>query len=67
MIGVTPREWVGAFYFVVGVAVVAIFGFRLFTALISLSIILMVMIANKACASDEFSYWKGMQVVASLN
>jgi hypothetical protein len=67
MIGVTPREWVGAFYFVVAVAVVAIFGLRPLTALIGLSIVLLAMIATRACSSDEYSYWKGMQVVASFN
>jgi hypothetical protein len=67
VIGVTPREWVGALYFVVGVAVIAIFGFRPLTVLISLAIVLMAMIASRACASGEYSYWKGLQVVASLN
>jgi hypothetical protein len=36
-------------------------------ALIGLSIVLMAMIASTACSAGEVSYWKGMQLVASLN
>jgi hypothetical protein len=67
MIGVSPREWVGAFYFVVGVVILAIFGLRPLTALLILSIVLMTMIAGRACSLAEFSYWEGLRVIASIN
>jgi hypothetical protein len=67
MTGVTAREWVASFYLVVGIAIVAVLGFRLVTSLALLAIVLMTMVASRACSFPDYGYWKGMQLVASIN
>jgi hypothetical protein len=67
MIGVTPREWVAAFYLVVGIVIFATLGLRPVTALVILSIVLMTMIANRACSFADSAYWKGLLLIASIN
>ena len=67
MIGVTAREWVAVFYVVLGIAIVATLGLRPLTVLVILSIVLMTLIASKACSVGNYGYWKGLQLIASLN
>jgi hypothetical protein len=67
MIGVTPRDWVAAFYVVVGIVVVATLGLRPLTALVNLSVVLMTVIANRACSSADREYWRGLKLIASIN
>jgi hypothetical protein len=67
MIGVTPRDWVAAFYLVAGIVVVATLGLRPLTALVILSIVLMTVIANRACSSTNREYWRGLKIIASIN
>jgi len=67
MIGVTPREWVAAFYFVVGIAIVATIGLRPLAALMILSFLLMTLLANRACSFGEYGYWRGLRLAASIN
>jgi hypothetical protein len=67
VIGVTPREWVGAFYVVVGIALVATLGIHPVTALVFSLILLFTLFASRACSHADYSYWKGLQLVASIN
>jgi hypothetical protein len=67
VLGVTPREWVAAFYLIVGIAVVAALGFRPIAALIILAFAVMTWVASQACSTDKYSYWTGVRLVASIN
>ena len=67
MLGVTPREWVVAYYVVVAIAVVAILGLRPLAALVIVSIAGMTLVASRACSAPDYSYWKGLRLIASIN
>jgi hypothetical protein len=67
MISVTPREWVAAFYLILGIVVVAIFGVQPLTALVILLIVLLTMLANRACSIPQYTYWQGLRLVATIN
>ena len=67
MLGVTPREWVAAFYLIVGIVLVAILGLRPLTALVILSIAVMTLLASRACSTGDYTYWTGMRLIASIN
>jgi glucan phosphoethanolaminetransferase (alkaline phosphatase superfamily) len=67
MIGVTPREWVAAFYVVVGIVVVALLGFRPLTGLVILAIAAMTYLASRACVTGNYTYWRSLMLVASIN
>jgi hypothetical protein len=66
-VSVTSREWVAAFYAILGIALVAIFGFHAITILIALVFVVLTMLAYRACSSGQFTYWKGLRLVASIN
>jgi hypothetical protein len=67
MIGVTPREWVAAFYVIVAIAIVAILGLRPQAALVIVSVAAITLVASRACSAPDYSYWKGLRLVASIN
>jgi hypothetical protein len=67
MLGVTSREWVAAFYLIVGVALIAALGLQPVTALVILSITVITWVASRACRTEKYSYWTGMMLVASIN
>ena len=67
VLGVTSREWVAAFYLIVGIAAVAGLGFRPLTVLVILPIAALTWVASRACSNDSYSYWTGMRLVASIN
>jgi hypothetical protein len=67
MLGVTPREWVAAFYVIVAIAIVAILGLRPVAALVLVSMAAMTLIASRACSGPDFNYWNGLRLVASIN
>jgi hypothetical protein len=67
MLGVTPREWVAAFYVIVAIVIVAILGFHPLAALVIVSMATMTLVASRACSAPDYSYWKGMRLVASIN
>jgi hypothetical protein len=66
-ISATSREWVAAFYLILGIVVVSTLGVHPLTALVILLIVLLTMLANRACSVPRFSYWKGLRLVASIN
>jgi len=67
MVGVTPREWVAAFYVVVAIAIVAILGLRPLAALVIVSMAALTLVASRACSTPDYSYWKGLSLIASIN
>jgi hypothetical protein len=67
MLGVTPREWVAAFYVIVAIAVVAIVGLRPLAALVIVSMAALTLVASRACFAPDYSYWKGLGLIASIN
>jgi hypothetical protein len=67
MVGVTPREWVAAYYLMVAIAIVAIVGLRPLAAAFIVSIAALTMAASRACSAPDYSYWKGMRLIASIN
>lgn len=67
MLGVTPREWVGAFYLILAIAIVAIVGLHPLAAAIIVSMAALTLVASRACSAPNYSYWKGLSLVASIN
>jgi hypothetical protein len=67
MIGVTSREWVAAFYVILVIAIVAALGLRTVTVIVIASIGLLTYVASKACTAGNYSYWRSLMLVASLN
>lgn len=67
MIGVTPREWVGAFYVVVVIVVVASHGLNPLTPVVLLSMAILTYAASRACVLSNYTYWKALMLVASIN
>jgi hypothetical protein len=67
MIGVTSREWVAAFYVILAIAIVAALGPRPTTALVMASIAFLTYVASKACITGNYSYWRSLMLVASIN
>jgi hypothetical protein len=66
-LSVTSREWVAAFYVILAIAIVWILGVQLVAALVILSIVVLTLLASRACSVGEYSYWTGMRVIASIN
>jgi hypothetical protein len=67
LMGVRSQEWVAAFYIVVGVALIATLGIHPVTALVILSIIGLTLIASRTCIASNYTYWKSLSLVASIN
>jgi hypothetical protein len=67
MLGVTPREWVAAFYLIVAIAIVATLGLRPLAALVLVSMAAMTLVARRACSLPDYNYWKGLKLIASIN
>jgi hypothetical protein len=67
MIGVTPREWVAAFYVIMVIAIVAALGLRTVTVIVIASIGLITYVASRACITGNYSYWRSLMLVASIN
>jgi hypothetical protein len=67
MLGVTPREWVAAFYVIVAIAIVAILGLRPIAALVIVSMAALTLVASRACSAPKYSYWQGLGLIASIN
>jgi hypothetical protein len=67
MVGVTSREWVAAFYVIVAIAIVAIVGLRPLAAAVIVSMAAMTLAASRACSAPNYSYWRGMRLIASIN
>jgi hypothetical protein len=67
MIGVTSREWVAAFYVILVIAIVAALGLRTVTVIVIASIGLLTYVASKACITGNYSYWRSLMLVASIN
>jgi hypothetical protein len=66
-LAVTSREWVVAFYVILAIAILAILGVQVMTGLVILSIVVLTLLASRACAVGDYSYWTGLRVVASIN
>jgi hypothetical protein len=66
-ISVTSREWVAAFYAMLAIAIVLALGFHPLTLLVALLIVVLTMLANRACSVSRLSYWRGLRLVASVN
>jgi hypothetical protein len=66
-LSVTSREWVAAFYAILAIAVVGMLGIHLVTALVILLIVVLTLLASRACSVGEYSYWTGLRAVASIN
>jgi hypothetical protein len=66
-LGVTSREWVIAFWILIGVVLVAALGFSTKAALAILIIVVLTMLASRACAHPKLSYLNSLRVVASIN
>jgi len=67
VIGYRPREVVIAYWILIGIVIFAIFGPTARAALTVLVIVLLTMLASRACAHPKLSYFGGLQVVASIN
>ncbi len=65
--GYRPREVVIAYWILIGIVIIAIFGFTTKAAVIVLVVVLLTMLASRACAHPKLSYFGGLQVVASIN
>ena len=64
---VTSREWVVAFYVILAIAIVAVFGFTPVAALIALALTLLTLLANRACSAPKLTYFVSLRLVASVN
>lgn len=67
LVSATSREWVAAYFAIVVIALVAVLGFGPITALVIALLAVMTLVASRACATDRFSYWTGLRVVATIN
>lgn len=67
MIGYRPREVVIVFWILIGVATLAILGLTAKAALTVLVIVFLTMLVSRACAHPKLTYFRGLQVVASIN
>ena len=63
----TSREWVIAFWLIVGIGVVAIFGLTPPAALTIAVLVVLTLVASRACAHPKLTYFNGLRVVASIN
>jgi hypothetical protein len=66
-VSATSREWVAAFWLIVGIAVVAILGLTAEAALTIGAMAALTLLANRACAHPELTYFNGLRVVASIS
>jgi hypothetical protein len=66
-ISVTSREWVAAFYVILGILIILIVGIRPLALLLALLVVVLTLLASRACSIGKFSYWRGLRVVASIN
>ena len=65
--GVSSREWVVAFWIILGIVVVAILGLTARAVLAILVLIALTMLAARACSHPKLTYFNGLRVVASIN
>ena len=66
-ISATSREWVAAFYVILGISIFLIVGLRPLAILVAVLIVVLTMMAGRACSTGKFSYLRGLRVVASIN
>ena len=66
-LGVTSREWVVAFWIILGIAVVGILGLTARALTSILVLIMLTMLAARACSHPKLTYFNGLRVVASIN
>lgn len=67
MIGYRPREVVLAFWILVVIVILAIFGLTPRAGLAVAFFVLLTMLASRACAHPKLTYFAGLQVVAAIN
>ena len=65
--GVTSWSWVVAFWILIGIAIVATLGLTAKAALVVLIVIVLTMLASRACSHPKLTYFNGLRVVASIN
>ena len=66
-ISATSREWVVAFWLIIGIGVVAIFGLTALAALTIGVLVVLTLVASRACAHPKLTYFNGLRVVASIS
>lgn len=67
MIGYRPRELVVAFWILIGIAILAILGLTEKAALTVLVVVVLTMLASRACTHPKLTYFGGLQVIAAIN
>jgi hypothetical protein len=67
VLGCRPREVVIAFWILIAIVILAILGFTARAALVVSVVVVLTMLASRACAHPKLTYFGGLQVVASIN
>ena len=67
LVGYRPRDVVVAYWIVVGVAILAILGFTVKALVAAAAVLVLTLLASRACEHPKLTYFGGLEVVASIN